>query len=109
MDFNRKKDKVYSFKSVNDLFGSDKGKMRIELFGSRLSTKKFDLNKVLENCHNNIKEFNRQLSNLNLLKNELEKLVAEQKAKELRESVNKMSEEDAQVLLEQLKAKLGQQ
>jgi peptidoglycan hydrolase CwlO-like protein len=103
-----KKGKDVTVKNVSELFGSDKGKMRIELFGSRLSTKKFNLNKVLENCDNNIKEFNRQLSNLKLLKDELKKLVAEQKAKELRESVDKMSNEDAQVLLEQLKAKLGQ-
>ena len=103
-----KKGKDVTVKNVSELFGSDKGKMRIELFGSRLSTKKFNLNKVLENCDNNIKEFNRQLSNLKLLEDELKKLVTEQKAKELRESVDKMSEEDAQVLLEQLKAKLGQ-
>ena len=108
MNFQNKKGKVVTVKSVSELFGSDKGKMRIELFGSRLSTKKFNLNKVIENCDNNIKEFNRQLSNLKQLKDELQKLVAEQKAKELRESVDKMSEEDAQVLLEQLKAKLGQ-
>ncbi len=108
MNFQNKKGKDVTVKSVSELFGSDKGKMRIELFGSRLSTKKFNLNKVIENCDNNIKEFNRQLSNLKQLKDELQKLVAEQKAKELRESVDKMSEEDAQVLLEQLKAKLGQ-
>ena len=103
-----KKGKDVTVKNVSELFGSDKGKMRIELFGSRLSTKKFNLNKVLENCDNNIKEFNRQLSNLKLLEDELKKLVTEQKTKELRESVDKMSEEDAQVLLEQLKAKLCQ-
>lgn len=108
MNFQNKKGKDVTVKSVSEFFGSDKGKMRIELFGSRLSTTKFNLNKVLDNCENNIKEFNRQLSNLMLLKNELKKLVAEQKAKELRESVAKMSDEDAQVLLEQLKAKLGQ-
>lgn len=108
MNFIKKKGKNITVNNVSELFGSDKGKMRIELFGSRLSTKKFSLNKVLENCDNNIKEFNRQLSNLNLLKDELKKLVAEQKAKELRESVDKLSNEDAQVLLEQLKTKLGQ-
>lgn len=108
MVFKNKKNKDFTVKNVTELFGSDKGKMRIELFGSRLSTKRFSLNKVLENCDNNIKEFNRQLSNLKLLKDELNKLIAEQKAKELQDSVDKMSNEDAQVLLEQLKTKLGQ-
>lgn len=103
-----KNNKEITVKNVTELFASDKGKMRIELFGSRLSTKKFNLNKVLENCDNNIKDFNRQLSNLKSLKDELNNLVAEQKAKELRESIDKMSEQEAQILLEQLKAKLGQ-
>ena len=108
MKYIKKNGENATVNNVSELFGSNKGKMRIELFGSRLSTKKFSLNKVLEKCDKNIKEFNRQLSNLMLLKDELKKLVAEQKAKELRESVDKMSNEDAQVLLEQLKAKLGQ-
>lgn len=108
MTLENKKGKDVTVKNVTDLFGSDKGKARIELFGSRLCTKKFNLNKVIENCNSNIKDFTRQLSNLKLLKDELEKLAAENKAKEFRESVDKMSNKDAQVLLEQLKAKLGQ-
>jgi division protein CdvB (Snf7/Vps24/ESCRT-III family) len=90
------------------LFSSDKRKIRIELFGSYLS-KSFVLETVLTNTDNNIKELGSQLSNLKLLKDELEKQVAEKKAKKMLEDVEKMSEDDAQALFNQLKVKLGQQ
>lgn len=108
INFIKKNGKVYSVKSVSDLFSSDKRKTRIELFGSYLS-KSFVLETVLTNTDNNIKELGCRLSNLKLLKVELEKQVAEKKTKKMLEDVEKMSEADAQALLEQLKAKLGQQ
>ena len=108
INFTRKKGKVVSVKSVNDLFSSDKRKMRIELFGSYLS-KSFVLETVLTNTDNNIKELGCQLSNLKLLKDELEKQIAEKKTKKMLEDVEKMSEADAQALFDQLKVKLGQQ
>ena len=108
INFTRKKGKVVSVKSVNDLFSSDKRKIRIELFGSYLS-KSFVLETVLTNTDNNIKELGCQLSNLKLLKDELEKQIAEKKTKKMLEDVEKMSEADAQALFDQLKVKLGQQ
>ena len=104
----KKNQKVHSVKNVSELFSSDKRKLRNELFGSYLS-KTFVPETVLENAKSNIKEIKRQLSNLEILDNELQKLVAEKKAKKMLEDVEKMSEADAQALLEQLKAKLGQQ
>ena len=106
--FIRKNGKEVSVKSVNDLFSSDKRKTRNELFGSYLS-KSFVLETVLTNADNNIKELGNQLANLKLLKDELEKQVAEKKAKKMLEDVEKMSEADAQALFDQLKVKLGQQ
>jgi len=108
INFIKKNGKEHSVKSVSDLFSSDKRKIRIELFGSYLS-KSFVLETVLTNTDNNIKELGCQLSNLKLLKDELEKQVAEKKTKKMLEDVEKMSETDAQALFEQLKAKLGQQ
>lgn len=108
INFTRKKGKVVSVKSVNDLFSSDKRKIRIELFGSYLS-KSFVLETVLTNTDNNIKELGCQLSNLKLLKDELEKQIAEKKTKKMLEDVEKMSEADAQALFDQLKVKLDQQ
>ena len=107
MKFIRKNGKDFPLKNVNDLFGSDKRKLRIELFGSYLS-KSFILETVLDNTDNNIKEIGRQLSNLKMLKEELEKQVAEKRAKKMLEDVEKMSNVDAQALFEQLKIKLGQ-
>ena len=107
MTLKRKNGKDYSVKNVSDLFSSDKRKIRIELFGSYLS-KSFVLETVLTNTDNNIKELGSQLSNLKLLKDELEKQVAEKKAKKMLEDVEKMSEDDAQALFNQLKVKLGQ-
>lgn len=78
------------------------------MFGSYLS-KSFVLETVLTNTDNNIKELGCQLSNLKLLKDELEKQVAEKKTKKMLEDVEKMSEADAQALFDQLKVKLGQQ
>ncbi len=107
-NFTRKNGKVVPVKSVRELFNSDKRKLRFELFGSCLS-KSFVLETIQTNTDNNIKELGYQLSNLKLLKDELERQVAEEKAKKMLEDVEKMSEADAQALFEQLKVKLGQQ
>ena len=108
INFIKKNGKDHSVKSVSDLFSSDKRKIRIELFGSYLS-KSFVLETVLTNTDNNIKELGCQLTNLKLLKDELEKQLAEKKTKKMLEDVEKMSEADAQALFDQLKVKLGQQ
>ena len=99
--------KVYPVKNLSDLFTSDKRKLRNELFGSYLS-KTFAPETILDNAESNIKEIKRQLANLEILVGDLQKLVAEKKAKKMLEDVEKMSDADAQALLEQLKAKLGQ-
>ena len=77
------------------------------MFGSYLS-KTFVPETILDNAESNIKEIKRQLANLEILVGDLQKLVAEKKAKKMLEDVEKMSDADAQALLEQLKAKLGQ-
>ena len=99
--------KEYPVKNLSDLFTSDKRKLRNELFGSYLS-KTFVPETILDNAESNIKEIKRQLANLEILVGDLQKLVAEKKAKKMLEDVEKMSDADAQALLEQLKAKLGQ-
>jgi hypothetical protein len=100
--------KDYSVKNLNELFCSDKRKLRNELFGSYLS-KTFVPEAILVTSQNNIKESERQLENLKALESELKRLVAEEKAKKLLEDVKQMSDADAQALFEQLKVKLGQQ
>lgn len=99
--------KVYPIKSFSDLFTSDKRKLRNELFGSYLS-KTYVPETILDNVGNKIKEIKRHLTNLEALDGELQKLVAEEKAKKMIEDVDKMSEADAQALFDQLKVKLGQ-
>lgn len=100
--------KDYPVKNLSELFSSDKRKLRNELFGSYLS-KTYAPEAILVTVQNNIKESEIQLSNLKILEDELEKLVAEEKAKKLLEDVKKMSDADAQALYEQLKAKLGKE
>ena len=100
--------KDYPVKNLSDLFTSDKRKLRNELFGSCLS-KTFAPETILDNVGKKKKEIKRYLTNLETLDGELQKLVAEEKAKKMLADVEKMSEADAQALLEQLKTKLGQQ
>jgi hypothetical protein len=100
--------KDYPAKNLSDLFTSDKRKLRNELFGSYLS-KTYVPETILDNVGNKIKEIRRYLTNLETLNEELQKLVAEEKAKKMLADVEKMSDADAQALLVQLKAKLGQQ
>jgi len=107
MVFKKQNGKDYPAKNLSDLFTSDKRKLRNELFGSYLS-KTFVPETILDNAESNIKEIKRQLANLEILVGDLQKLVAEKKAKKMLEDVEKMSDADAQALLEQLKAKLGQ-
>ena len=107
MIFIKKSGKDCQVESVNELFGSDKRKLRNELFGSYLS-KTFVADTVLSNAESNIKEIGRQLSNLQLLVEELKKQQAEKKANELMRDVDAMSQEQAQALLEKLQAKLAQ-
>lgn len=100
--------KDYSVKNLNDFFSSDKRKLRNELFGSYLS-KTFVPETILDYIGGKKKETERHFTNLETLEDELQKLVAEEKAKKMLADVEKMSEADAQALLEQLKVKLGQQ
>ena len=107
MEFKRKVGKDVSVKSVNDLFTTDKRKLRIELFGSYLS-KSFVLESVLSNVKSNINEIKKQLENLNTLQTELQKQVEEMRAQEFQRRVEKMTDSEAQTLFEQLKARLAQ-
>jgi len=107
MEFKRKVGKDVSVKSVNDLFTTDKRKLRIELFGSYLS-KSFVLESVLSNVKSKINEIKKQLENLNTLQTELQKQVEEMRAQEFQRRVEKMTDSEAQTLFEQLKARLAQ-
>lgn len=107
MEFKRKVGKDVSVKSVNDLFTTDKRKLRIELFGSYLS-KSFVLESVLSNVKSKINEIKKQLENLNTLQTELQKQVEEKRAQEFQRRVEKMTDSEAQTLFEQLKARLAQ-
>lgn len=108
MILKKQEGKDYSVKNLNDLFSSDKRKLRNELFGSYLS-KTFVPETILDNVGEKKKEIKRHLTNLETLDDELQKLVAEEKAKKMLADVEKMSEADAQALFDQLKVKLGQQ
>lgn len=107
MEFKRKIGKDVSVKSVNDLFTTDKRKLRIELFGSYLS-KSFVLESVLSNVKSNINEIKKQLENLNTLQTELQKQVEVKRAQEFQRRVEKMTDSEAQALFEQLKARFAQ-
>ena len=107
MEFKRKVGKDVSVKSVNDLFTTDKRKLRIELFGSYLS-KSFVLESVLSNVKSKINEIKKQLENLNTLQTELQKQVEEMRAQEFQRRVEKMTDSEAQALFEQLKARFAQ-
>lgn len=107
MEFKRKVGKDVSVKSVNDLFTTDKRKLRIELFGSYLS-KSFVLESVLSNVKSNINEIKKQLENLNTLQTELQKQVEVKRAQEFQRRVEKMTDSEAQALFEQLKARFAQ-
>ncbi len=107
MEFKRKIGKDVSVKSVNDLFATDKRKLRIELFGSYLS-KSFVFETVLSNVNSKIGEIKKQLENLNTLQVELQKQIEEKRAQEFQRRVERMSDSEVQALFEQLKVRLGQ-
>ena len=106
MFFTKKDGAVAQELELGELFSEANRKFRNELFGSYLS-KSFDLETVFTNTERNIKEIGYQLSNFQLLRDELKKQVEEKKAKELQEWIDKMSMDEAKAVLVKLQEKLG--
>ena len=107
MTFFKINDKEVSFENLGELFKTSRD-VRNELFGKYLSEGEIieaDLKKKVEK---RIKAYNVQLQNLTLLSEELQRVITAQNVEKMLNSVKDMSNEDAQALLEKLKAKLQQ-
>ena len=99
-----------TFNDLKELFAT-KRSVRNELFGSYLTETDDDGNVkpsvVLIKVDEKIKSYGLFLSNLKTLRGEVSRLVADEEAKKLQGTVKNMSDDNAKVLYEQLKQKLG--
>lgn len=99
--------------TINDLKELFRAKrsVRNELFGSYLTEADDDGNVkpsvVLTKVDEKMKSYGLYLSNLKNLRGEVSRLAADEESKRLQGTVNDMSNEQAEALLNQLKQKLG--
>lgn len=98
-----------TFNNLEELFRV-KRSVRNELFGSYLTEVDENGNikpsVVLTKVDEKMKSYELYLSNLKTLRGEVSRLVADEEAERLQGTVNDMSEEQAEALLNQLKQKL---
>ena len=98
------------YDNLDELFRA-KRSVRNELFGSYLAEADEDGNikpsVVLTKVDEKIKSYGLYLSNLKTLRGEVSRLVADEEAERLQGTVNEMSNEQAEALMNQLKQKLG--
>ena len=99
-----------TYDNLEELFRA-KRSVRNELFGSYLTEADEDGNVkfsvVLAKVDEKMKSYELYLTNLKTLRSEVSQLVADEEAERLQGTVNDMSEEQAKVLMNQLKQKLG--
>ena len=96
--------------NLEELFRA-KRSVRNELFGSYLAEADEDENikpsVILTKVDEKMKSYGLYLSNLKTLRGEVSRLVADEEAERLQGTVNEMSNEQAEALMNQLKQKLG--
>ena len=107
MTFFKIDDKEVSFENLGELFKTSRD-VRNELFGKYLSEGEIIETDLKKKVEKRIKAYNVQLQNLTLLSEELQRVITAQNVEKMLNSVKDMSNEDAQALLEKLKAKLQQ-
>ena len=99
-----------SYDNIEELFKA-KRSVRNELFGSYLTEADEDGNikpsVVLTKVDEKMKTYGLYLSNLKILRSEVSRLAADEESKKLQGTVNDMSDEQAQALMNQLKLRLG--
>ena len=99
-----------SYDNIEELFKA-KRSVRNELFGSYLTEADEDGNikpsVVLTKVDEKMKTYGLYLSNLKILRSEVSRLAADEEAERLQGTVNEMSNEQAEALMNQLKQKLG--
>lgn len=107
MKFINSKSKELSYETIEDLFTTERN-VRNDLFGSYLGDNKNPVPSViLIKVDEKIKSYGLFLSNLKILRGEISRLVADEEAKKLQGTVKDMSNDNAKVLYEQLRQKLG--
>ena len=107
MTFFKIDDKEVSFENLGELFKTSRD-VRNELFGKYLSEGEIIETDLKKKVEKEIKVCNVHLQNLTLLSEELQRVITAQNVEKMLNSVKDMSNEDAQALLEKLKAKLQQ-
>lgn len=107
MKFLNNKRKELSYETIEDLFATERN-VRNDLFGSYLGENKSPIpSVVLEKVDEKMATYKRHLNNLNTLREVVAVLAADDEAKKLQGTVDDMSNEEAERLMKQLKAKLG--
>jgi len=107
MVFKNKKNEEKSFLSITDLFSTDKN-VRNDFFGSYLSDKKDpSASVVIEKIDDKVSTYSRILSNLQTLRKELTQLASDEEARKLQGTIDGMSVEQAQALMEKLQSRLS--
>ena len=107
MKFINSKRKEQSYETIEDLFTTERN-VRNDLFGSYLGENKSPIpSVVLEKVDEKMATYKRHLNNLNTLREVVAVLAADDEAKKLQGTVDDMSNEEAERLMKQLKAKLG--
>jgi hypothetical protein len=102
-----KEGKEVRYDNVNGVFSSTKRSERNGFFGTYLTDGDAKPTTLRDKIDEKIKSLKLQLANLQTLRVEISRLAADEEAKKLQGTVNEMSPEEAQVLLNQLKQKLG--
>lgn len=108
--FNKLDGTVSTLNNLEELFRV-KRSYRNELFGSYLAEAdeegNFKPSVVLTKVDEKIRSYELFLSNLKTLRDEVSRLVADEEAERLQGTVNEMSNEQAEALMNQLRQKLG--
>ena len=107
MTFLNSDEKEINFEDLNDVFSKTKRSERNGFFGTYLTDGDAKPTTLRDKIDEKIKSLKLHLSNLQTLRVEVSRLAADEDAKKLQGTVNEMSAEQAQVLMNQLKQKLG--
>ena len=108
MNYKKSNGEEAKYENLNGLFNTTRD-IRNDLFGSYLAEGEIDAEEVQKKVDGKIKTYENQLQNLKTLNEELKKAVVEQNVAKMLKDVEDMSQEQAQALIEKLKAKFGQQ
>lgn len=106
MVFTNNKNEHQEYANLKELFATSRD-VRNELFGSYLAENEIDTVEVQKKVEGKIKTYQNHVQNLKVLDDELKKAVTEQNVEKMLKDVENMSKEQAEVLMEKLRAKLG--